>query len=80
MPTVFRQEGFAIDVYTFDHEPAHVHIWKAGKEIVIDLGESAEAPSIRENNGMKKNEVRKAYSLVEKNLVYLRQRWREFHG
>jgi hypothetical protein len=80
MPTVFRQEGFAIDVYTFDHEQAHVHIWKAGKEIVIDLGESAEAPSIRENNGMKKNEVRKAYSLVEKNLVYLRQRWREFHG
>ena len=80
MPTVFRQEGFALDIYPLDHAPAHAHIWKAGKEVVINLGEGTETPSLREINGMKKNEVRKAYSLVEKNLAHLRQRWREYHG
>lgn len=80
MPTVFRQEGFALDIYTLDHAPAHVHIWKAGKEVVINLGKNTETPSLRANNGMKTNEVRKAYSLVEQNLAYLRQRWREYHG
>jgi len=44
MPAVFRQEGFVIDVYTLDHEPAHVHIWKAGKEVVINFGEGTAPP------------------------------------
>ncbi len=80
MPAVLRQEGFAIEIYTDDHEPAHVHIWKAGVEVVINLGEATAAPAIRGINGMKKNEVRKAYSIVEKNLAYLRESWRQYHG
>lgn len=80
MPTVLRQEGFAVDIYTHDHGPAHVHVWKAGTEVVIDLGQGAEKPSIREINRMKKLAVRKAYSIVEQHLVYLREKWKEYHG
>ncbi len=80
MPTVLRKDGFAVDVYTFDHEPAHVHIWKAGKEVVINLGEGDEKPVIRDIRGMSKMNVRKAYSTVEQNLAYLREKWKEYHG
>ena len=29
MPTIYRQDGFEVMIYTNDHRPAHVHIFKA---------------------------------------------------
>ena len=29
MPTVLRRDGFDVMIYTHDHAPAHVHVWKA---------------------------------------------------
>ena len=37
MPTVFRRGGFAVMIYTQDHIPAHVHVWRAGGEIVMNI-------------------------------------------
>ena len=37
MPTVIREEGFEVRIYTFDHPPPHVHVAKAGAIVRIDL-------------------------------------------
>ena len=37
MPTILREAGFEVRIYTFDHRPPHVHIWKAGAVLKIDL-------------------------------------------
>lgn len=80
MPTVLRENGFAVMIYTEDHHPAHLHIWKAGKEVVIDLGKGAATPRILAVHGMSKSEVRRAFALVDSHLEYLRRTWREIHG
>ena len=38
MPTVLREDGFEVRIYTFDHPPPHVHVAKAGAIVRIDLG------------------------------------------
>ncbi len=80
MPAVLRQDGFDVDIYTNDHEPPHVHVWKAEGEVVINLGEGAGIPTIRDVNRMGKKHVRKAYAIVEQGLYYLRDKWKETHG
>ena len=37
MPTLIREEGFEVRIYTFDHPPPHVHVAKAGAIVKIDL-------------------------------------------
>jgi hypothetical protein len=37
MPTVLREDGFEVRIYTFDHPPAHVHVAKAGAVVRIEL-------------------------------------------
>ena len=63
-------------IFTNDHQPAHVHVFKAGAEAVINL-----APmSIRENYRMPKKDLRKAVEIVASHRELLRQAWREIHG
>jgi histidinol phosphatase-like PHP family hydrolase len=38
MPTILRQDGFAICINTDDHEPPHVHVFKAGVEVKNRVG------------------------------------------
>ena len=37
MPTVLREAGFEVRIYTLDHPPPHVHVWKSGAVVKIDL-------------------------------------------
>jgi hypothetical protein len=67
-------------IFTNDHTPSHVHIFKAGTEVVINLGAGTAGPEIREVNGMTKGNVKKAVRLVEENLESLREEWRRIHG
>lgn len=81
MPTVLRESGFRVVIYTRDeHPPAHVHVWKAGGEVVIHLGDAEESPSLREVNGMSKRDARKALDLVTEYQDFLLTRWEEIHG
>ncbi|HEY5425715.1 MAG TPA: DUF4160 domain-containing protein [Candidatus Tumulicola sp.] len=32
MPTIVREDGYEIQIYTRDHLPPHVHVRKAGAE------------------------------------------------
>lgn len=76
MPTIHRQDGFAVMIYTDDHLPAHVHVWKAEGEVVVNLDDG----SIREINDMGRRDVRWAVEIVEENQESFRRRWREIHG
>ena len=80
MPTVFKQAGFQVRIHSDDHPPAHVHVWKAGDEIVIDLGADNVPPSIRENKTMRRSDARRAVLLVEDNQEVLLEEWRAMHG
>ena len=60
MPTILRQDGFEVMIYTRDHEPPHVPVWHAGTELVINL----DPLEIRENNGMFPNNSRKAFDIA----------------
>lgn len=34
MPTVLQQDGFSVMIYTRDHMPRHVHVFRAESEVV----------------------------------------------
>jgi hypothetical protein len=70
MPTVINQDGFQILIYTHDHLPRHVHVWKAGKQIVINLEDGTVAKSY-----MSIQDARKARGLVRANLEFLIAEW-----
>ncbi len=80
MPTVLRKEGFDFMIYTFDHEPSHTHVWKAGKELVINLGDENQAPYVRDNNGMSNKNKRKALKIAAENQDFLIAEWERIHG
>ncbi len=80
MPTILRQNGFEIVIRTHDHEPPHVHVFRGGTEVIINLGIGAGFPAIRDVNGMSRQNVRRAFEIaVQNNGMFLR-RWREIHG
>lgn len=76
MPTVLRKDGFAVMIYTQDHIPAHVHIWSAGGEILINIISF----EIIKVEGMSRRDSAKAVEIVEANQEYLLGRWHEIHG
>ena len=80
MPTVLRKDGFNFMIYTDDHEPMHTHVKKAGKEVVINLGDEQTAPHIRENKRMSQKEVRKALRITYRYQDYLIAAWKEIYS
>ncbi|MGH9769263.1 MAG: DUF4160 domain-containing protein [Blastocatellia bacterium] len=80
MPTVLRKDGFNFVIYTDDHEPMHTHVKKAGKEVVINLGDEKTKPDVRENKGMSKKNRRKALIIAAEHQELLIEKWREIHG
>ena len=80
MPTILRQDGFEVMVFTNDHRPAHVHVFKAEGEVVIHLGSKAAPPTVRINIGMSRADERRALIIVGGHQVELLLEWRRIHG
>ena len=81
MPTVLQIDGFKVRILTNDHEPAHVHVVRAGGEAKIRLGLKGEAPELlRISKGMTDREAAKAYGIVIEHNEELIQKWSEIHG
>jgi microcystin-dependent protein len=76
MPTVLRQDGFAVRIYTNDHLPMHVHILNADAEVLINITEV----TIHENRRMQAKDVKRALDVVRNNREYLISEWRRIHG
>lgn len=80
MPTILRQDEFEIMIYTNDHPPMHVHVFKAEGETIINLGDEQTPPSLRETIGMSRKQERRALEIVGERQVYLLGEWRRLHG
>lgn len=80
MPTVLRQDGFNIIIWTDDHAPSHIHVFRAGEELVVNLGDTQTGIEIRENKGMKRKNIRRAVDIIEANQLFLLQEWERIHG
>ncbi|HEX8463681.1 MAG TPA: DUF4160 domain-containing protein [Abditibacterium sp.] len=94
MPKAHEENGFIFRFYSDDHLPMHIHAQKAGEECVFLLGRIVEisneagetvqivmeAPSIRENKGMNRADVRRALAIVEAQQAKLITRWQQHLG
>ena len=77
MPTVLRESGFAVRIYTLDHPPPHVHVWKAGAVVKIDL---ATHEAIEIVGDISDRDVKRAERLVARNAARLKREWMKIHG
>ena len=77
MPTVLRERGFEVRIYTLDHPPPHVHVAKGGAIVKIDLA-THQAAEIA--GSISDHDVKVAERLVAKNATLLRQHWEKIHG
>jgi hypothetical protein len=80
MVTVLKQDGLSLRIYSNDHLPSHVHVFKAGKEARIEISGADGKPHAFTNNGLSRKELSKAIALVQENQALLLQQWNEYHG
>ena len=77
MPTIVREAGFEVRIYTLDHSPPHVHVEKAGAILNIDLGT---AQVMRIVGAISDRDVKRAEHIVAKHAAKLISAWKELHG
>jgi len=82
VPTVLNVAGFQVRILVppREHGPAHVHVWKAGTVLVINLPGGDQLLSLRNVRGMRTADIVAAFRLVEANVGMLLQQWRKYHG
>ena len=78
MVTIYRAQGLRIVIFLDDHEPAHVHAFGDG-EAKIDLLGAGGEPELIWAVGMKRNELRRAMTVVAENRDAFLTRWKEIH-
>jgi hypothetical protein len=77
MPTVLDQQGYQIMIYTDDHLPPHVHVWRGRLEVARVAIDPFE---VMDNWRLKNRELKNILEMMEANLPLLRSRWDEIHG
>lgn len=75
MITIHRAAGLRFQIYTNDHEPAHVHVFANGEaRINIRTGE------VISNRGMKRGDLATALRLVGERKDEFLKEWTKHHG
>ena len=77
MPTLIREDGFEIRIYTLDHPPPHVHVSKAGAVVKIDLSTQHAVEIV---GSISDRDVKRAEQLVARHRQLLKQEWEKLHG
>ena len=89
MPKVLEdlENNLFVYIYTNDHIPAHVHVFKGRKndknqkELKINIGSSSERPSlVSVSEDMKNKDIVNALKLIASNQEKLLSKWQEIHG
>lgn len=82
MPRVHEAGGFKVYIYLppAEHGPPHVHVVKAGSEIVIHIGTGKALQPRRVFGPISDRDVVRAVRLVESLEDELLEKWREYHG
>jgi hypothetical protein len=60
--------------------PAHVHVFRASDEVIINLGDSRTLPSVTIVYRMRTKDIHKALEIVIRELEYFLTKWRQIHG
>ena len=77
MPTLIREQGFEVRIYTLDHPPPHVHVAKAGAIAKIDL---STRQAIEIVGAISDRDVKRAERLVTRNAQVLKLEWEKLHA
>lgn len=77
MPTLIREAGFEVRIYTLDHPPPHVHVARAGAIVKIDL---ATHHAMEIVGAITDRDVRRAERLVAQHADVLRSEWEKLHA
>jgi hypothetical protein len=82
-----KSQNLYLYIYTDDHTPAHVHVFKGRKHdgnnsnIKINIGNENEPPSIvKADSDMRNDDIKAAWRLVANNQEILLNKWNEIHG
>lgn len=78
MVTVHRFDGLRFVIYSNDHDPAHVHVLRAGSEAKIQL--VGEQPTLIWQHGFSPAELRRILDETRTERFRLLKRWKEIHG
>ena len=77
MPTVFRWKGYRFFWYQADgREPAHVHIWKDGRECKLWLADC----TVAFNRGHSTVDLRELISVTQREQHHLLGIWNDHFG
>ncbi|HEX6751460.1 MAG TPA: DUF4160 domain-containing protein [Longimicrobium sp.] len=76
MVRIFGQNGFVVHIWPNDHEPAHVHVYRAEGLAKIEI----RSLGLRVAYDMKPKDVRRAIDIVAANQIPFLRKWREIHG
>lgn len=82
MPRVHEVDGFKVYIYLppGEHGPAHVHVLKAGGEVVVQIGTGVALEPYRVFGPMRDADALRAVRIVEAVEDYLLEEWRRHHG
>ncbi|MET0397853.1 MAG: DUF4160 domain-containing protein [Longimicrobiaceae bacterium] len=80
MPTIHREGGLIVRIYTHDHEPPHVHVLRDGAVTKVSLGDEDTGAEVMEVRAMRDPDVVRAVRIVEANWREFLERWEEIHG
>jgi len=80
MATVLQSGGFDFVIYSNDHQPSHVHVFKGDTEFIINIGDESTKPKVRESYRAKKTDFKKVLKIVADNQIFLLEKWRKIHG
>jgi hypothetical protein len=74
MPTVLREKGYKVYIYSHDHPPPHCHFVKSGEVAVVEL-----SPVVRITHYSKglKSELKTIQEIAEENQAMLLEAWQE---
>ena len=82
-----ESQNLYLYIYTDDHTPAHVHVFKGRKNdgnrhnVKINIGNEDEPPSIvKADLDMRNVDIKAAWRLVSDNQETLLKKWNEIHG
>ena len=80
MATILRLDGFTVRIWSNDHLPRHVHLFKGDGTCVINLKGKNGLPELREFYNMKRSEVSQALKIVCEYQHELIEAWNKIHG
>jgi hypothetical protein len=79
MVVVHRAHGFRFVIYTFDHEPAHVHVYGSG-QAKIEISDKNGEPRTIGNFGINKRDLQRILQEMEDHQFKLLDEWERING